>query len=182
MVEVLIAIIAFVPALISNSLAVVFGGGKPIDAGRTWRGRRILGDGKTWRGLLGGGLGAGLIGVTVERISEIYFSTNIYPDFPYSLLVILTFSFGALFGDIGASFIKRRRGVSRGEKFPLLDMFDFVIGAFLLSILLNTQWTLEIYFNGNGWIATAILIIVVPLLHRSVNIIGYKLGLKNEPW
>ena len=42
------------PAFLPNSAAVVFGGGKPIDFGRLWRGKRILGDGKTWTGLIGG--------------------------------------------------------------------------------------------------------------------------------
>ncbi|HUU07508.1 MAG TPA: CDP-archaeol synthase, partial [Thermoplasmata archaeon] len=37
------------PALIPNPAAVLVGGGTPMDLGRTWRGRRVLGDGKTWR-------------------------------------------------------------------------------------------------------------------------------------
>ena len=37
------------PAYVANPTAVVFGGGRPIDAGRVLRdGRRFLGDGKTW--------------------------------------------------------------------------------------------------------------------------------------
>src|SRR2546426_2309087 len=45
----------FLPAFVANPMAVVFGGGTPIDFGRTLRDReRLFGDGKTWRGLLGG--------------------------------------------------------------------------------------------------------------------------------
>ena len=42
------------PAFLPNSAAVLFGGGRPIDFGRSWHGKRILGDGKTWTGLIGG--------------------------------------------------------------------------------------------------------------------------------
>src|SRR2546427_2286511 len=53
----------FLPAFVANPMAVVFGGGPPIDFGRTLGGReRLFGDGKTWRGpprrpLFGGGPG-----------------------------------------------------------------------------------------------------------------------------
>ena len=43
----LVGVWVFVPALLPNSAAVVFGGGTPVDFGRSWRGKRILGDGKT---------------------------------------------------------------------------------------------------------------------------------------
>src|SRR5256886_10801535 len=47
----------FLPAYVANPMAVVFGGGTPIDFGRTLRdGERLFGDGKTWRGLVGGTL------------------------------------------------------------------------------------------------------------------------------
>ena len=44
-----------IPAYLPNPFAAVFGGGKPIDGGRTLKdGRRIIGDGKTYRGLFSG--------------------------------------------------------------------------------------------------------------------------------
>ena len=52
-----------IPALLPNSAAVLFGGGTPIDFGRSWRGARILGDGKTWRGLFGGVFAGVIIGI-----------------------------------------------------------------------------------------------------------------------
>src|SRR2546427_13302198 len=46
------------PAYVANPMAVVSGGGTPMDFGRTLRdGRRLLGDGKTWRGFAGGRAG-----------------------------------------------------------------------------------------------------------------------------
>src|SRR3989475_5585609 len=52
----------FLPAYVANPMAVVFGGGTPIDFGRTLRdGERLFGDGKTWRGLVGGTLAGGFL-------------------------------------------------------------------------------------------------------------------------
>src|SRR2546426_2043485 len=54
----------FLPAFVANPMAVVFGGGTPIDFGRTLRDReRLFGDGKTWRGLLGGTLAGAFLGL-----------------------------------------------------------------------------------------------------------------------
>ncbi|MBR2255593.1 MAG: CDP-archaeol synthase, partial [Candidatus Methanomethylophilaceae archaeon] len=49
-------VLLFVPAMVPNSAAVVLGGGTKMDFGRTWRGKRIFGDGKSWRGFFGGAL------------------------------------------------------------------------------------------------------------------------------
>src|SRR2546426_5618577 len=54
----------FLPAFVANPMAVVFGGGTPIDFGRTLGDHeRLFGDGKTWRGLPGGTLAGALLGV-----------------------------------------------------------------------------------------------------------------------
>ncbi len=180
MIEPLVAILAFIPAMIANSLAVVFGGGTPIDFGKKWNGKRILGDGKTWRGLFGGGLSAGFVAILLYYILSSYFS--LYPSFPEGLVVIFTLSFGSLLGDISASFIKRRRGILRGESSPIMDRYDFIVGAFLLIFLINSEWFYETFIDNMSWIGTIIIIVGVPFLHRAVNILGYKLGLKEEPW
>src|SRR3989442_2350991 len=53
----------FLPAFVANPMAVVFGGGTPIDFRRTFRDReRLFGDGKTWRGLVGGTLSGAVLG------------------------------------------------------------------------------------------------------------------------
>jgi len=180
MIEVLIAILAFIPAMIANSFAVVFGGGIPMDFGKEWNGKRILGEGKTWRGLLGGSVSAALVGVFLHFISSFHFS--LYPPFPKGIITIFVLSFGALLGDIAGSFIKRRRGISRGESSPIMDRYDFIAGAFLLIVLINPEWFYETFYENRSWIGTIIIIVIVPFLHRAVNILGYKLGLKEEPW
>src|SRR3989449_7738180 len=53
----------FLPAFVANPMAVVFGGGTPIDFCRTLGDReRLFGDGKTWRGLVGGTVLGGVPG------------------------------------------------------------------------------------------------------------------------
>jgi len=58
------------PALIPNSAAVLFGGGGPMDLGKSWRGKRVLGDGKTWRGFFGGSLAGAAFGLLQIGIAE----------------------------------------------------------------------------------------------------------------
>ena len=180
MLSIIEAVLAFIPAMAANSLAVVFGGGTPIDFGRKIGGKRILGNGKTWKGLIGGGVSASLIGILLSFISKDFLS--LYPLNNRGYMIILVLSFGALFGDIGASFIKRRIGRKRGEKTPLLDQYDFVIGSYLLGFLFYSKWMYNNYMKGYGTIATIIILIAIPILHRSTNYIGYKIGMKNEPW
>jgi len=180
MISIIEAILAFIPPMAANSLAVVFGGGTPIDFGKKIDGRRIFGDGKTWRGLLGGAISASFIGILFTIVVSPFL--EIYPSNMDGYIMIITLSFGALFGDIGGSFYKRRAGKKRGEKTPIIDQYDFVLGAFLFGFLFFPSWMFENYIEGYGFIATIIILIAIPLLHRSTNYIGYKIGMKKEPW
>src|SRR2546425_3674974 len=57
----------FLPAFVANPMAVVFGGGTPIDFGRTLGDReRLFGDGKTWRGPVGGAVLGGVPGFVLS--------------------------------------------------------------------------------------------------------------------
>src|SRR2546430_16080784 len=57
----------FVPAFVANPMAVVFGGGAPIDFGRILGGReRLFGDGKTGRGPAGAARSGGVSGVLLS--------------------------------------------------------------------------------------------------------------------
>lgn len=161
------------PAYIANPTAVVFGGGKPIDFGKNWRdGRRILGDGKTFRGLLGGIACGIIIGLIQMQISPLWYLGI------FTLTSVITLSIGALLGDIIKSFFKRRLGLKRGAKFPLVDQLDFVVGAWILTYIFDPVWFTD---NFTFWIIITILILT-PLLHRLTNILGYYLKLKKEPW
>ncbi len=196
------------PAYLANTIAVLTGGKYPIDQGRIHSdGNRILGDGKTWSGLIGGTLGGIFVGViqiemmTINRFFSLEFFNLVNQD-PWVwhaveedfgaarfeiyfwsenwLFVFFLLSFGALFGDMTASFIKRRSQLKRGDKSPLLDMFDFIGMALLLSFIFANEWLMSWILDGYMPLFT--LLIATPILHRGVNIIGFKIGVKNEPW
>jgi len=173
---VVLAIWLMLPSYISNSMAVVFGGGTPMDLGmKLPDGKRVLGEGKTLRGLIGGtacGIAAGLLQIYVAFIFGIPFVPTI--------TAIFTLSFGALLGDIVKSFFKRRLGMVRGAELPLIDQLDFVAGAWLLTYIFDPRWFNE-YFISYPWIIVTVLVLT-PILHRLTNIFGYNIKLKKEPW
>ena len=174
------------PAYLANTIAVVTGGRFPIDQGKKMGdGNRILGNGKTWSGLLGGTIGGIVVGYLQlnfgNSIIEGIAGTNsetFWGDTPFLIFFLL--SFGALFGDLTASFFKRRQNLNRGDKYPLLDMYDFIVMSLLLTLILGGGWLQTWILDGIVPLFT--LLIVTPILHRGVNIIGFKIGLKNEPW
>jgi len=174
----------FLPAMLPNSAAVVFGGGTPVDFGRSLNGKRILGDGKTWRGFFGGGMAGVVLGIILIGISFIFDKDGLwgYMSIWTGIGVVICLSFGSLLGDMMGSFIKRRIGIERGKKAPILDQYDFLIGAFLLTALFYPRWVYETYIEGWHIVALIFLLIVTLLLHRAMNIIGYKTGLKDVPW
>lgn len=172
------ALWAMVPAYIPNNAAVLAGGGRPIDGGRTMNGRRLLGDGKTWRGTLVGTLAGVLVAFVLNQVRpgvEAAAGFNL-PEF--SLAAALALALGAMLGDIGASFLKRRTGRERGAAFPVLDQLDFVAGALLLTVLVAPAWFGETFSLAR----VAVVVVVTPLLHVGTNGIAYALGLKAEPW
>ena len=176
------------PAYIANSVAVLTGGRYPIDNGRTLSdGNRILGDGKTWSGLLGGTLGGIMFGLlldagdgrmALENLTGEKHEQSLWGNNP--ILVFSLLSFGALFGDMTASFYKRRQNLQRGDKFAILDMYDFIFMSLLLCFMFQQNWLLSWILDGGVPLFT--ILILTPFLHRGVNIIGYNIGVKNEPW
>ena len=108
------------PAYIANTIAVLTGGKYPIDQGKTLAdGNRMLGDGKTWSGLVGGTLGGVMVGYTQLNFGDSFIHSlvnstpeDLWGDRPF--LVFFLLSFGALFGDMSASFFKRRSSLKRG--------------------------------------------------------------------
>ncbi len=164
------------PAYLPNPVAALSGGGTPIDLGRDFSdGRRVFGDGKTFRGLILGilaGIGIGLLQI---RVFGIYGWENL-PLHTFSSIALL--SIGALLGDLCKSFFKRRFGKERGSKWPIADQYDLVAGAFLLLLLVDPVWLF-----ANVTIPVFILILILtPILHRAVNIIGFHLKVKEVPW
>ncbi len=172
---VFIVLLIMSPAYLANTIAVLTGGKYPIDQGKLHSdGNRILGDGKTWSGLIGGTIGGMIVGYGLI----VFIHEYIWESLDFSILFLL--SFGALFGDMTASFYKRRQNLKRGDKFPLLDMYDFIFMSLLLCLIFESEWLLSWILDG--WVPLFTILILTPFLHRGVNIIGYKIGVKNEPW
>ncbi len=172
------ALWAVLPAYVPNNAAVLFGGGPPVDGGRTLDGRRLLGDGKTWRGTaVGTGAGLAVAGALnlVRPAAADSFGVSL-AGFP--LRVAVGLAAGAMLGDVVASFAKRRLRRERGAAVPGLDQLDFLVGALALAALVAPAWTLGTFSP----VALAVVIVATPLLHVATNAAAYGLGLKPEPW
>ena len=170
---IILGIWLMLPAYVPNPAAALFGGGRPIDLGKKLKdGYRIFGDGKTFRGLISGTL----CGIAIGLIQNLISSRMGLPSFVLPALFCL--SFGALLGDLCKSFFKRRFGLRRGASLPVVDQLDLVFGSWLLCLIFVRVWFL---YNFKPQIIVVVLV-MTPLLHISMNIIGYKMGVKKEPW
>ncbi len=175
---IVVAFWLMLPAYVPNNAAVLAGGGRPIDGGRTWNGSRLLGDGKTWRGtFVGTAIGAGLALVLNAIAGDVGSAMGIdLPTFPAA--VALALPFGAMCGDIAASFLKRRTGRKRGAPFPVVDQLDFVVLALAFAFVAAPGWFTEQFTLG----VLAVVLLLTPVLHVGTNVIAYHLGFKDEPY
>lgn len=172
------ALWAMLPAYLPNNVAVLAGGGRPIDGGRRMGENRVLGDGKTWRGTAVGTLAGTALALALNVVHDAVagaLSVSL-PFFPLRVGVAL--AFGAMLGDIGASFVKRRTGSDRGAAFPGLDQLDFVVGALVTTAVVAPDW-----FGTTFTLPVLVAVLVAtPVLHVVTNVGAYLLGLKDEPW
>ncbi|MEL4305334.1 CDP-2,3-bis-(O-geranylgeranyl)-sn-glycerol synthase [Methanococcoides sp. LMO-2] len=180
-----LAVWLMLPAYLPNPFAAVFGGGRPIDGGKTMSdGRRILGDGKTFRGFFAGLICGTLAGLLQMRLIESYpvILGAQLPTFGTgglnTTIVVFALAFGSLFGDMFMSFFKRRMGLKRGAPLPVVDQLDFVMGALIFAYLASPYWFSEQF----TFKIILVILIITPLLHLVTNIIGYFMGVKKEPW
>jgi len=178
-----------------------------IDAGRKMSdGNRILGDGKTWNGLIGGTIGGGLLAILTTLLSkdnEIDAAPFLSPMGAYwvdpvdlsqawfyseneiisAFIIGSVLGLGCMIGDSIGSFIKRRMGHKReGElssEAPLLDTLPFAISTFIFGLFFLNK---SVVGSSELLSGMLILLFITPILHRSFNIIGYKLGLKSVPY
>jgi len=172
------AVWAMLPAYVPNNVAVLAGGGRPIDGGRTWGGKRVLGDGKTWRGTAFGiGVGVALALALDVVAGDVGSALGVdLPGFP--IAAALALPAGAMAGDVGASFLKRRTGRERGAAFPGVDQLDFVVGALGLAAIAAWGWFGDVFTPA----VVLAVVVLTPMLHVGTNVIAYQLGLKDEPW
>jgi len=174
------ALILFIPSFIANPSAVITGGKVVIDGGRSWRGKRIFGDHKTWSGFLGGTFFGTITGLILNyiflavHVKELLFSTNFFE----ALAMVLSLSFFSMLGDLIGSFVKRRLGREPGSESLFLDQYPFALSSLGFFYLLFYPLSLKM-FTWEGAIA---ILVVTPLIHRAVNILGYKMKVKSVPY
>lgn len=172
------ALWAMLPAYVPNNAAVLFGGGAPIDGGREFGGSRLLGDGKTWRGTAGGVAAGVLVAGGLNVLRRPTAAALDVPLVGFVPAAALGLSAGAMLGDVGASFLKRRIDRKRGRPAPGLDQLDFVVGALALAALVAPGWVAQAFSLP----ALGVVLLCTPLLHLAMNVLAYTLDLKPEPW
>jgi CDP-2,3-bis-(O-geranylgeranyl)-sn-glycerol synthase len=166
----------FLPAYLANMSPVLvrpwFGLlALPIDGGRTFRGKPILGNHKTWRGLLAGVV-AGIGGYEIQRF---VYSAGMVKDLAlidyaiHPFLPGLLMGLGAGIGDSIKSFFKRRIDIQPGASWPVFDQLDFFIGAYLFVAPLYTPPL---------WLTLSTLPVIL-LANLASEAIGYWLGFKD---
>lgn len=175
-----LVLVAFLtPAMVANGSAVLARKVKlsvkgesasltPIDGGRTWKGKPILGSNKTWEGLFFGSLLGVLAG---EIIAVLAWFTLDWELAPMLAVVTPYVSVAALLGDLASSFWKRRRGLRPGEPFPICDQLDFYLFAVIALLLTGFRPPLmDIVLVG----------LFVYSLHIVTNCIAREIGIKKE--
>lgn len=165
----------FLPAACANMAPVIFNRlpflNFPLDFNIRLNNKPLLGKNKTWRGLLVGIIFAIII---VYFQKAFYLETGFLNIIDYSQINIILFGFlsgfGALFGDAFKSFFKRRLNIAPGTIWAPFDQLDWIIGA---NIFISFYIFLEFKY-----VLTSIIILTI--LHPIINLIGYKLKLKNN--
>lgn len=127
-------------------------------------------------GYAGGDVGSeGEAGTAIDAASAAWYAVALFGA---------CLGFAALVGDAVKSYFKRRRGKERGAPWVPFDQLDFVVfglaAAFAAAPLLADGWVVAALL-GDWWVLGTI-VLLTPLLHFLVNVIGYWLKLKDVPW
>lgn len=175
---VLQCVYVMLPAIIANMAPVLFRGhfkklAIPIDLGKTYKGKRILGDNKTLRGYIVGILSSIAVIYIQRWLYDYPFFRNLsFVDYNSYNMLLLGFlvGFGVLFGDTVESFIKRRLNIAPGKPFAPWDQVDSVIGALI--------FVYPAYQFSPSQIVTIIALAL--LLSFALSYIGFWLGVRKK--
>lgn len=153
---------------------------RPIDAGCTWRGKRVFGDSKTWRGVLVAVLGciAGvaaqkyLVGVRALGIARVdYASTDV-------VVFGAVMGASAMAGELPNSFVKRRLGIAPGG--TACGWLSFVFYAWDQIDLLTLCWpAIASWVRIDAGIIVASFAVTL-LLHPLTSLLGYAFGARKS--
>lgn len=160
-VVIIFPIIYIFPAYVANGAPVIFGGGAPIDFGKTFRGKALFGKHKTIRGFVFGMLSGVLIGALLSLA------------LPFMFIIGIALSLGTLLGDMFGSFIKRQMGHKEGKDVFLMDQYLFLIFALLFAFPFG---------NVPNLYGLIFIFILTGVLHKLTNKVAHKAKLKDVPW
>jgi CDP-2,3-bis-(O-geranylgeranyl)-sn-glycerol synthase len=151
----------------------------PLDGGRSWRGRRLLGDNKTVRGAFAMFAGAAGAALVLSRAG--WFRARL-PDgvarAPAGVYAALMGT-AVVVSELPTSFVKRRLGVAPGSRrrsalgvaLSLYDQGDFVVAG---ALVLRPVWR-----PTAAELAGAFA--VVSAVHLVANLVGYAIGARTAP-
>lgn len=180
--DIIFALWFFLPAALANMAAVIAAKipalkkyDAPMDGGRTFKGKPLLGKNKTWRGLVAGIIVATLTlwvqQITIEHTPWAEHAAEIgYASLPVLVLGPL-FAIGALGGDAVKSFFKRQLNAAPGKAWPFFDQVGEILGAIVATIPFVT-------FSFGVYVGVIIGWVVIDL---GVSTIGYLIGWKERP-
>lgn len=145
----------------------------PIDFNKKINNKPVFGRNKTFRGLIFGVLFA----IVIAYLQFLLHSNNIFVDISivdYSNWLSIGFllGFGAIFGDLVESFVKRRMDYKPGKAFVPFDQLDFVVGALIFVVPL-------VVLSLNKILVILLLSFV---LHIIVNHLAFYLKIRKEKW
>lgn len=145
----------------------------PIDFNKTINNSPIFGKNKTFRGLVFGII----FSMIIAFIQYTFYNNGIFInlsfiDYSNWLLLGFLMGFGAIFGDLVKSFIKRRLNYEPGKAFIPFDQTDFVIGALIFAFPL-ARLSLD---------KIIIIIVLSFVLHIIVNHIAFYTKIRKEKW
>lgn len=146
----------------------------PVDFGKMYKGKRLVGDHKT----IGGYLFGVLFGVVVALVRLLfldrYFERYILFDLslPVSIFLYFVMANGALLGDIVKSIAKRLANIPPHSAWIPFDEIDHSVTAMLLAMIF-VPVTFKIYVT---------VVILYMFLHIIANLLGYVLKIKKVPY
>ena len=152
---------------------------RPMDGGRTWRRRRVLGDNKTWRGAAA--MFSGAFAATLALSQVPAYRARLpreLADAPAPFVGLLL-STGVVIGELPNSFLTRQLGIAPGGRhgsragiaLALFDQADFVP---ITSLLLRPLYRMSV----REVLEAAVL---VTAIHLPVNVVGYAIGARTSP-
>lgn len=181
--QLLFALWFFLPAGLANA-APVFAArlpglrhlNAPLDFGKSFRGKRILGKNKTWRGLLMGMLVATVVVWFQHWLAKYtptasYISTEVNYYFTDILWLGPLMGFGALIGDAVESFFKRLIGAEPGSSWFPFDQIDYILGGLLASVII-----VRLSISAYAWVLGTWFFVHIVIVY-----IGYRLGIRDKP-